>query len=168
MNPCNGPDSWRYARALAVGAWLVSISVWLVQVWVLLDPTADSVRMLFPDWPHDPAYDAYLRGIAWGDVLFSQPLWFLAGVGLWRRRRWGLIAGVGVGCVGVYFAIIQVAAERLIGGPYHLYGLGVLGAPLIGTFLAPLVDWAGLLPFAVFPAVLGVYCARRLIATDRA
>jgi hypothetical protein len=159
-------DSWRYSKALAIGSWLVSVGVFAVQFWVLLDPTADTIRTLLPDWPHDPTYDAYLRGLAWGDVLFSQPLWLLAGVGLWRQRRWGLIAGVGVGGVAIYYSIMQIAAQLLIGGPYSLYGLGAAGALLADTFLAPLADWIGLLPFTIFPAALGAYCAFRLRVAD--
>jgi hypothetical protein len=147
----------RTARAFAIGSWAVSISVFVVQVWVLLDPTANSIRTVFPDWPGDPAYDGYLRAIAWADILFMQPLLFLTGWGLWQMHRWAWLAGVGIGCAGVYFTIIQVGAQAYIGGPYNLYGLGVLGAPLAGTFLAPLANWVGLLPFAAFPVGLGIY-----------
>ncbi len=76
----------QFHRLLAIGAWAVAASVFMVQVWVLLDPDGDSLLTVFPDWPHDPIYDGYLRGIAWGDVLFAQPLFFLAGVGLWRMK----------------------------------------------------------------------------------
>ncbi len=152
----------RVNRAWAVGTWAVAISVFAAQVWVLLDPTADSVRAVFPDWPHDPAYDGYLRAVAWADILFMQPLIFLTGVGLWRMRRWAWVAGVAVGGAGAYFTIIQAGAQLTIGDAYSLYGAGVWGAPFAGTFLAPLMNWISLLPFAVFPVGLGIHGARQL------
>ena len=153
----------RYNRWLAIASWIIAASIFFTQVWVLLDSDADTVRELFPDWPRDPAYDGYLRGVAWGDILFSQPLFFLAGIGLWRMRRWGWIAGIGVGCVAIYFAIIQVSAELYIGGDYRLYGAGVFGKPFENTAFAPIMEYIALLPFAVFPAFLGIYSALQLL-----
>lgn len=74
----------RWRRILAVGAWMVSISVFAVQVWVVPDATAQSARTIFPAWPHNTACDGCLRAIAWADILLMQSLLFLIGVGLWR------------------------------------------------------------------------------------
>ena len=152
----------RTHRILALGSWAFALAVLVVQVWVLLDPRADSVRTIFPDWPHDPEYDGYLRGVAWADVLFIQPLFFVAGVGLWRMRKWAYVAGVAVGCVGVYFNVLQITAQLTIGGDYSLYEAGVFGTPFVGSALEPLMEWIGLLPFLGFPALVGVYCALKL------
>ncbi|HVO71265.1 MAG TPA: hypothetical protein VMT24_14540 [Aggregatilineaceae bacterium] len=152
----------RFRRALAVGAWLYAVGVFVVQTWVLLDPTANSVRTVFPDWPHDSTYDGYLRGLAWGDVLFAQPLLFVTGIGLWQGRHWAWITGVAIGCTALYFNIFQVSAQLYIRGESSLYGAGIFGAPLDGTFLKGFMDWIGLLPFAGYPLALTVYCTVQL------
>jgi hypothetical protein len=157
----------RIHRALAVGAWLYAAGVFVAQAGVLLDPNADSVRQIIPDWPRDPTYDAYLRGLAWADVLFAQPLLFVTGFGLWRRRRWAWVAGIAFGCAGIYFNIFQVSAQLYIDGEYSLYGAGVFGEPFDGTILEPLMDWIGLIPFAGYPVVLTAYCAGQWRRHDR-
>jgi hypothetical protein len=154
--------SQRWARINAVLCWAITASVWGVQVVVFSWPQAEIIRLAFPDWPVDLEYEAYLRGIALADVIFLQPLLALAGVGLWRMRRWGLIGGLAVAGAVVYFGIIQVTAELFIGSRYHLYGMGALAEPFVGTPLLELANWVGLLGWVIYPALLGLYCARKL------
>ena len=154
--------SQRWARVHAVLCWTIAAGVWGVQFVVLFWPQARVIRLLFPDWPVDLEYAAYLRGIALADVAFLQPLLALTGIGLWQMRRWGLIGGLAVAGAAVYFGILQVAAEWFIGSPYHLYGMGALGRPFVGTPLFELTNWVGVLGWALYPALLGVYCARKI------
>ena len=154
--------SQRWARVNAVFCWLIAASVWGVQLVVLLWPQAEVIWLAFPDWPVDPEYQAYLRGIALADVVFLQPLLALTGVGLWRMRRWGLAGGLAVAGAAVYVGLLNVAAELFSGSRYHLYGMGALAAPFAGTPLYGLTNWVGLLAWVLYPALLGLYCARRM------
>jgi hypothetical protein len=133
-----------------------------VQVVVVLWPQAGVIQRLFPDWPVEAQYRAYLRGIALADVIFLQPLLVLTGLGLWRMRRWGLVGGVAVAGAAVYLAVLQVAAELWGRSRYHLYGMGALAEPFANTPLAELTNWVGLLGWALYPALLGLYSARKL------
>lgn len=143
--------------------WGIAAGVWVVQIVIVLWPHALIIRQVFPEWPTDLEYQAYLRGIALADVVFLQPLLALTGIGLWRMRQWGLFGGLAVAGAAVYFGILQVAAELFSGSQYHLYGMGALAMPLAGTPLSELTKWIGLLAWAIYPAVLGLYCARRLL-----
>jgi hypothetical protein len=154
--------SQRYARLNAVLCWGIAAGVWIVQFVVLLWPQAPLIRQAFPDWPVDPQYQAYLRGIALADVIFLQPLLALTGLGLWHMRRWSLIGGVAVAGAAVYFGILQVAAELFSGSQYHLYGMGTLATPLVSTPLYEFTNWVGLWGWMLYPALLGLYCARKL------
>lgn len=154
--------SRRWARVNAVLCWAIAASVWGVQLVVVLWPQAKAIRLAWPDWPVDLEYGAYLRGVALADVIFLQPLLALTGVGLWQMRRWGLIGGLAVAGAAVYFGILQVAAEVFSGSRYHLYGMGVLAQPFVGTPLFELTNWIGLLSWVLYPALLGLYCARKL------
>ncbi|MCP4537965.1 MAG: hypothetical protein GY832_12545 [Chloroflexi bacterium] len=154
--------SRRWMRANAVLCWLIAASVWGVQLVVVFHPQADIIRLAFPDWPVDLEYQAYLRGIALADVVFLQPLLAFTGIGLWRMRRWGLVCGVAVAGTAVYFGILQVAAELFIGSRYHLYGMGALAVPFSGTPLYELGNWVGVLSWVIYPALLGLYCFRKL------
>lgn len=156
-------SSWRWARLHAVLCWIIAASVWGVQLVVLLWPRARVIRLVFPDWPVDAAYEAYLRGIALADVVFLQPLLALTGVGLWQMRRWGLIGALTVAGAAVYFGIIQVTAEVLMESQYHLYGMGVLARPFVGTPLFELTNWTGLLGWVLYPIILGLYGARKIL-----
>lgn len=150
-------------RINAVLCWLIAASVWIVQLVVVFRPQADIIRLAFPDWPVDLEYQAYLRGIALADVVFLQPLLALTGIGLWRMRRWGLVGGVAVAGAGVYFGIIQIAAESFIGSRYHLYGMGALAVPFADTSLHEMSNWMGVLGWVIYPALLGLYCFRKLL-----
>ena len=154
--------SQRWARLNAVLCWIIAISVWGVQLVVVLWPQARIIRLAFPDWPVEVEYLAYLRGIALADVIFLQPLLALTGIGLWQMKRWGLIGGLAVAGAAVYFGIIQVSAELFGDSEYHLFGMGVLAAPFDGTPLRGLTNWIGLLGWVLYPALLGLYCARRI------
>jgi hypothetical protein len=151
-----------WARINAILCWCIAAGVWAVQIVIVLWPQAHIIRQVFPEWPTDLEHQAYLRGIALADVVFLQPLLALTGIGLWRMRRWGLLSGLAVAGAAVYFVILQVAAELFSGSQYHLYGMGALAMPFAGTPLFELTKWIGLLGWAIYPAVLGVYCARRL------
>ncbi len=159
--------SRRWARVNAVLCWIVAASVWGVQVIVVFWPQAPVIRVLFPDWPMDLEYEAYLRAIALADVTFLQPLLALTGIGLWHRRRWGLIGGLAVAGAAVYFGVVQVAAELFIGSRYHLYGMGALARPFVGTPFFELTKWIGLLGWVLYPALLGLYCARKIYDTQQ-
>jgi hypothetical protein len=152
----------RWARVNAVLCWIIAVSVWGVQFVVVLWPQAKILRQIFPDWPADLEYEAYLRGIALADVVCLQPSLALTGVGLWQMRRWGLIGGLAVAGAAVYFGILQVAAELFSGSRYHLYGMGVLGQPFAGAPLFELTNWVGVLGWVLYPALLGLYCARKI------
>ena len=154
--------SRRWARVNGVLCWLIAASVWGVQLVVVLRPQAEIIRLAFPDWPVDLEYLAYLRAIALADVVFLQPLLALTGVGLWQMRRWGLVGGLIVAGAAVYIGIIQVAAELFIGSCYHLYGMGALATPFAGTPLHEFTNWIGLLGWVFYPALLGLYCARKM------
>ncbi len=133
---------------------------------VVLQPQAPVIQRLFPDWPVEAQYRAYLRGIALADVIFLQPLLALTGLGLWRMRRWGLMGGVAVASAAVYFGVLQVAAELFGHSRYHLYGMGALAEPLTSTPLGELTNWIGLLGWVLYPALLGLYSARKLGVGD--
>jgi hypothetical protein len=154
--------SRRWARLNAILCWVIAAGVWSVQVVVVFWPDAAIIRQVFPDWPTDIEYQAYLRGIALADVLFLQPLLALTGVGLWRMRRWALLGALAVAGAAVYFSILQAAAELFSGSSYHLYGMGILAAPFVGTPVHELTKWVGLLAWSVYPGLLGVYSARKL------
>ena len=154
--------SRRWARINAVLCWLIAVSVWAVQVVVVFWPQATIIRQVFPEWPADFEYQAYLRGIALADVIFLQPLLLLTGIGLWRMHTRGLLGGLAVAGAAIYFGILQVAAELVSGSQYHLYGMGVLARPFADTPLFELTKWVGLVAWVFYPALLGFYCARRL------
>ena len=154
--------SRRWARINAVLCWFIAAGVWGVQLVVVLWPQASVLRQLFPDWPVDLTYQAYLRGIALADVVFLQPLLALTGLGLWRMRRWGLVGGVAVASAAVYFGILQVAAELFGKSRYHLYGMGALSKPFVDMPLGEFANWVGLLAWVLYPALLGLYSARKL------
>ncbi len=154
--------SRRWARINALLCWAIAAGVLAVQVVVVLHPQAPVIQRLFPDWPVEAQYQAYLRGIALADVVFLQPLLALTGIGLWRMRRWGLAGGVAVAGAAVYVGILQVAAELFIGSRYHLYGMGALAIPFAGTPLYEISNWIGVLSWVIYPALLGLYCLRKL------
>jgi hypothetical protein len=154
--------SRRWARLNAALCWLIAASVWGVQLVIVLRPQSPLIRQLFPHWPAATQYRAYLRGIALADVFFLQPLLALTGLGLWRMRLWGLVGGVAVAGAAVYFGIVQVAAELFGQSRYHLYGMGALAEPLADTPLTALTPWVGLLSWVLYPALLGLYSARKL------
>jgi hypothetical protein len=154
--------SRRWARINALLCWAIAASVWIVQLVVVFWPQAEVIRLVFADWPVDLEYLSYLRGIAVADVVFLQPLLALTGIGLWQMRRWGLLGGLAVASAAVYLGIIQVSAELFIGGRYHLYGMGALAKPFSGTPVRELTNWVGLLGWVLYPALLGLYCARKI------
>jgi hypothetical protein len=160
----DGSQQW--ARINAILCWSIAASVWIVQVVVLFWPQAVVIRQAFPDWPEDLEYGAYLRGIALADVVFLQPLLAATGVGLWRMQRWGLLGGVAIASAAVYFGLIQISAELFSGSSYHLFGMGALATPLAGTPLFALTHWAGVVGWVIYPALLGLYCARKLHGGD--
>lgn len=53
---------------------------------------------------------------------------------------------------------------QLIGdSQYHLYGMGALAKPFLGTVVYELTKWVGLLVWVVYPTLLGLYCARKVL-----
>lgn len=159
----NFEGSPRWAKVHAVLCWMIALGVWGVQIVVALYPDAGIIRRAFPEWPTGADYQAYLRGIALADVIFLQPLLMLTGFGLWKMRRWGLLGGVAVAGAAVYFGILQVTAELFSGSSYHLYGMGAFAAPFQGTLIFEFTKWVGLLGWAIYPGLLGFYCARKLL-----
>ena len=62
----------------------------------------------------------------------------------------------------MYFGIIQVTAELFSDSRYHLYGMGALATPFIGTALHECTNWIGLLGWVFYPALMGLYCTHKL------
>jgi hypothetical protein len=156
------PGSPRWAKTHAILCWAIAFSVWGIQIIVLFWPQAEIIWQLFPDWPHDVEYEAYLRGIALADVVFLQPLLFVTGVGLWQMKRWGLFGGLAVAGAAVYFGLLQISAELFSGSSYHLFGMGALSALFLDTSLFELTHWIGVAGWVLYPAFLGFYCAQKL------
>jgi len=89
-NPSASPTRPRGVAFLAIVnlvAFVVTVVFWALVYFGQLVPRPGSLESLT-----ERANAAVTYGFMLGDVLYSVPLLFLAGVGLWRLRVWGWLA----------------------------------------------------------------------------
>jgi hypothetical protein len=74
--------------------------------------------------------------LLWADIIFTTPLSLLAGYGLMKRKKWGLIVAVAAAGAYLYGSFAVYALVALSGPPRPLY---LLGPPVFGIALSAVV-----------------------------